>query len=121
VYVQKRIKRVSSGLRLTSIQSFLDALPRAFQPQQAARLEPTHNFIFTGAEQHQATVVIRNQTVEIDDGHQGTPDQHVLADSATWLAFLAKERRLIWALLRRQVRLKGSPRLLLAFGKCFAV
>jgi hypothetical protein len=31
-----------------------------------------------------------------------------------------KQRRLIWALLRCQVRLKGSPRLLLAFGKCFA-
>ena len=120
-FPHKRLKRVSSGLRLTSIRSFLDALPRAFQPQQAAGLEATYHFTFTGAEEYQATVVIRNQTVEVDDGHQGTADLHVQADSATWLAFLAKERRLIWALLRRQVRLKGSPRLLLAFGKCFAV
>jgi ferredoxin len=33
--------------------------------------------------------------------------------------FLRKEASLPWALLRRRVRLKGSPRLLLAFGRCF--
>ena len=26
---------------------------------------------------------------------------------------------LLWALLRRRVRIKGSPKLLVAFGKCF--
>ena len=26
---------------------------------------------------------------------------------------------LLWALLRRKIRIKGSPRLLVAFGKCF--
>jgi hypothetical protein len=41
------------------------------------------------------------------------------ADSQTWLGFLAKERSLLWALLRRRIRIWGSPRLLLAFGKCF--
>jgi hypothetical protein len=25
----------------------------------------------------------------------------------------------VWALLRRRIRIKGSPRLLLAFGRCF--
>ena len=43
----------------------------------------------------------------------------VAADSRTWLGFLAKERNLLWALLTRRVRLRGSPRWLLAFGKCF--
>ena len=41
------------------------------------------------------------------------------ADSETWLGFLAKERSLLWAILRRKIRIKGSPRLLVAFGKCF--
>lgn len=44
---------------------------------------------------------------------------HVTADSETWLGFLAKERSLLWALLRRRIRIKGSPKLLAAFGKCF--
>jgi hypothetical protein len=42
----------------------------------------------------------------------------VIADSGTWLDFLAKERSLLWALLRRIIPIKGSPKLLVAFGKC---
>jgi hypothetical protein len=43
----------------------------------------------------------------------------VTADSETWFGFLANEKNLVWALLRRKIRMKGSPRLLIAFGKCF--
>ena len=53
------------------------------------------------------------------EGHSGKADLQVTADSRAWLGFLAKERNLAWALLRRKIRLRGSPRLLLAFGKCF--
>ncbi len=52
-------------------------------------------------------------------GHEEQPDLRLTADSETWLAFLAKERSLLWALLRRKIQIKGSPRLLVAFGKCF--
>ncbi len=41
------------------------------------------------------------------------------ADSRTWLRFLAKEQGIVGALLRRKIRLQGSPKLLLAFGNCF--
>jgi putative sterol carrier protein len=57
--------------------------------------------------------------LQVRDGHQGEADLHVTADSETWLGFLAKERSLLWALLRRRIRIKGSPKLQLAFGKCF--
>ena len=50
---------------------------------------------------------------------RGDADLRLTADSETWLGFLAKERSLLWALLRRKIRIKGSPRLLVAFGKCF--
>ncbi|HJT36725.1 MAG TPA: hypothetical protein VJ783_32180 [Pirellulales bacterium] len=59
------------------------------------------------------------RALQVEHGHHGPADLHVTADSATWLGFLAKERSLIWALLRRRIRLKGSPKLLVAFGKCF--
>ena len=49
----------------------------------------------------------------------GKPDLSVTADSETWLRFLRKEAGLPFAVLMRRVRLKGSPRLLLAFGRCF--
>ena len=64
-------------------------------------------------------MIIRDETVDVKEGHVGNADLQVTADSRTWLGFLAKERNLVWALIRRKIRLKGSPRFLLAFGKCF--
>jgi putative sterol carrier protein len=78
-----------------------------------------YHFTFTGKEAHRATVTIRDGTLEVRDGHHGDANLRVTADSETWLGFLAKERSLLWALLRRRIRIKGPPRLLLAFGKCF--
>ena len=57
--------------------------------------------------------------MHVRQGHEGEADLHVTADTETWLGFLAKERSLLWALLRRKIRIQGSPRLLVAFGKCF--
>jgi dihydrofolate reductase len=73
--------------------------------------------LFNGIKQR-ATITISNQTLTITDNHVGNADLQITADSDTWLGFVAKERNLIWALLRRKVRLKGSPRLLQAFAKC---
>jgi hypothetical protein len=61
----------------------------------------------------------RNEALQVQDGHQGAADLRVTADSETWLGFLAKERSLLWALICRRIRIKGSPKLLIAFGKCF--
>ena len=63
--------------------------------------------------------MIRDKTIRVIDGHVGVPDLRVTADSQTWVGFVRKERSLVWALLTRRIRLKGSPRLLVAFGKCF--
>jgi ferredoxin len=119
-FPHKQIKRVGNGLnRLRSIQSFLNGMPLTFQPGRSKGLDATYHFNFTGAEDLRATVTIRDQKLEVRDGHSGDPDISVTADSQTWLGFLARERNLVWALLRRKIRIKGSPRLLLAFGKCF--
>src|SRR5262249_24023882 len=115
----KTIKRVGNGLRVRSIQRFLSGLPRTFQRGKAAKLNAVYHFTFTGKEPKEATVVIRDGTVQVRDGHEGEADLRVTAASATWLGFLAKERSLLWALLRRRIRIKGSPKLLVAFGKCF--
>ncbi len=118
-FPHKRIKRVGNGLRPTSIRGFLDALPRIFQRQHAQGLDVVYHFSFSGAEEQQATVIIRNQTVEVREGHSERADLHIYADSRTWLRFLGKEQHLVPALIRRKIRLKGSVQLLRAFGKCF--
>jgi putative sterol carrier protein len=90
-----------------------------FQRNQSKGINATYHFTFTGREERKATIVISNQTLDVKDGHIGKASLRVTADSKTWLGLLAKERNLVWALLTRKIRLKGSSRLLLAFGKCF--
>jgi Fe-S-cluster-containing hydrogenase component 2 len=120
-FPRKTTKRVGNGLRPKTIRGFLAGLPHVFQRGRSAGLAATYHFTFTGGAEGKvlATVTIRDRALRVDGGHAGRSDLRVEADSATWLGFLAKERSLLWALLTRRVRLRGNPRLLLAFGKCF--
>lgn len=123
-YVKKRFKnktpkQVGNGLRPRTIRALLDGLPHVFEKNQSEGLDATYHFTFTGQEERQATIVIRNKTLQVEDGHVGVPNLRVTADTRTWLGFLAKERNLVWALVTRKIQLKGPPKLLVAFGKCF--
>lgn len=119
-FPHKKTKRVSNGLaRQGTIRAFLRGLKFVFQRGKSEGLNATYHFTFTGHEQVKATVVIRDQKLEVSDGHVGTPNLRLTADSQTWLRFLRKEANLTWALLRRKIRIQGSPRLLLAFSRCF--
>ncbi len=118
-YPHKTVKRVSGGLRPRSIDGFLDALPHVFQRHRSKGLDATYHFTFVGREEVEATVVIRDETCRVEPGHSGVADLSGRADAATWLGFLAKDRSLVWALLTRRIRLSGSPKLLVAFGRCF--
>ena len=122
-FPHKPVKHVGNGLRPQTIQGFLKALPWVFQREQSKGLDAVYHFTFTGSgtgeEQLKATVTIRDKSITVEDGHIGTANLRVTADSRTWLRFLAKETHIAWALVTGKVRIKGSPRLLLAFGKCF--
>ena len=123
-YVKKRfphknVKRVRGSLLPTTIQGFLSGMPHTFQRGQSKGLNAIFHLTFTGKEPRKATVVIRDQSIQVAEGHEGTADLGLTADSQTWLGFLAKERSLLWALVRRKIRIQGSPKLLVAFGKCF--
>jgi ferredoxin len=118
-FPHKTAERVGSGLRPRTVRRFLRGLSLTFQPGKAAGLNAVYHFTFTGQEEARATVTIRDGALRVEDGHRGDADLRVTADSETWLGVLAKERSLLWALLRRKIRVRGSPKLLVAFGKCF--
>jgi putative sterol carrier protein len=82
-------------------------------------LNATYHFTFIGREPRTATVVIRDGTLVVRDGLEGVADCAIIADSDAWLGFLRKERGLLRALIRRRIRVRGSLRLLAAFGRCF--
>ncbi|MDD5411349.1 MAG: 2Fe-2S iron-sulfur cluster-binding protein [Methylobacter sp.] len=115
----KTVKHVGNALQPRSIPGLLANMPLVFQPNQSRGLNATYHFSFTGDEQREATIIIRDRTLHIQEGLIGSANLHVTADTRTWLGFLAKERNLAWALVRRKIRMKGSPKLLVAFGKCF--
>jgi epoxyqueuosine reductase QueG len=118
-FPHKRIKHVGNSLRPRTIDGFLKGVSLVFQPSKSAGVNATFHFTFTGDEQRQATIVIRDKKIAVNNGHVGRPDLHVTADSKTWLGFLKKEKSVVWALLRRRIRLQGPLKLLVAFGKCF--
>ncbi len=123
-YVSKRFphktaKKVRGSLLPRTIAGFLSGMLHTFQRGRSEGLNAVFHFTFTGKEPQTATVIIRDKAVQVADGHKSTADLHLTADSETWLGYLAKERSLLWALLRRKIKIKGSPKLLIAFGKCF--
>jgi hypothetical protein len=124
-YVQRRFphkttRRVRNGLAgQGTIRAFLRGLNFVFQRGKSEGLDATYHFTFTGQEEVKATVVIRDRKLTVSEGHIGTSDFRLTSDSQTWLRFLRKEANLVWALLRRKIRIHGSPRFLLAFARCF--
>ena len=123
-YVAKRFphkttKRVGNGLRSKSIVDFLGNLTLVFNRGRSKGLDAVYHFTFTGEEAVEATVTIRDQNLDVELGHNGEPDLRVTADSRSWLRFLRKEAGLVWPLISRKIKLKGSPKLLMEFGRCF--
>lgn len=118
-FPHKRVRRVGSSLRVTSIAGFLRGITLKFQKNRAGDLAATYHFTFTGAEPAEATVVIRDGSIHVERGLVGTPDLRLTADSETWVRFARKETPLLLAILRGKVRVQGPLRLLKRFGRCF--
>jgi len=117
-FPHKTAKRVG-GVRPTSVAGFVWGMPIVFQAGRSKGLDAVYHFTFTGDETPQVTVTIRDQSLKVETGLVGTADCAITADAATWLGFLRKERSIVWAIVRRKVRVKGKLSLLTAFGKCF--
>ncbi|PLR76155.1 hypothetical protein CU633_17240 [Bacillus sp. V3-13] len=84
-----------------------------------ASFHAIYHFEFIGIEARQVTIRIFGGKLEIEDGFVGKPNITITADGKEWLSFLAKEKSIASLLIRRKLRLKGSPKLLVAFGKYF--
>ena len=118
-YPHKTVRHVRNSLRPRTIASLLFGMPLSFQRHAAGKLNATYHFVFNGNEATEATVMIRDGKLSVENGLRGVPNIKVIADSETWLGFLAGERNLLWAFLTRRVRLRGNPKWLLALKRCF--
>src|SRR3954469_12740386 len=99
-FPHKTTKAVRNGLAgQGTIRAFLRGLNFVFQRGKSEGLNATYHFTFTGQEEVKSTVEIRDRKLTVSDGHIGTSDFRLTADSQTWLLFLRKEANLVWALL----------------------
>lgn len=118
-FPEKTVKNISNGLRPLSIEMFLGTLPRIFQANQSEGIDAVYHFSFTDNENIEGTVTIKDKKIIVEDGLKGTSNLHVTADSQSWIRFLAKEANLLFMLVTRKIKIKGSPKLMKDFAKCF--
>lgn len=118
-FPHKRIRFVRQSARATSVRAFLLGMPLSFQPGKAGDLSAVYHFAFTGREAARATVTIRRRRITVAEGHVGEPDLRLTIDGTQWVRLLNREVGLVRLLATGRLRLKGSPRLLAAFGRCF--
>jgi alkyl sulfatase BDS1-like metallo-beta-lactamase superfamily hydrolase len=118
-FPHKRIRIVRASGRATNVRNFLGGMRLGFQRGKAGTLDATYHFVFTGRESAEATVTIRDGTLEVVPGRTGRADLTVTADARTWIRFVNREISLVRALVTGKIRLRGRPALLAAFGRCF--
>ncbi len=118
-FPNKKTQKVSNGLRPDTIKNFLASLPVVFQRGIAKSMDTVYHFRFTGDEECESTITIRDSSLIVQNDLVGDPDILVEADARTWLNFLAREKNLVAALAQRRIKIKGSPRLMQSFAKCF--
>ena len=118
-FPHKKRKRVRNGLYATTVQGFLRAAHLAFRPSRAAGLQFTTHFTFTGdIGEVQATFVIDDGTLRVEQGHIGEAELRIVVDGDTWLRIARGDERPLWPLLTRRLRVKGL-KWMPKFGACF--
>lgn len=118
-FPHKTTRRVGNSLRPSTVRGFLDGMPLVFQRGAATGLDVTLHFAFTGDEEAEATVMIRDGRLTVERGLHGPADVHVTADAAAWLGYLRGDHGVVWPVLTRRIRVRGRLRLLRAFERCF--
>ena len=66
-------------------------------------------------------MIVSDRTLQVLEGLQGKPCVLVKADSRAWVKFLRKDVSLFRALTTGKIRIKGDPRLMGFFKRCFPV
>lgn len=119
-FPHKKVKLVGNGVRPPSVAAFIMSMPLAFQRHKSEGLCATYHFTFRGSEQVETTVVIKDKTIQVKQGHVGVPDVRIDADAETWLRVLHEETPILKEIIFRRIRVKGPLKLFKAFGGCFA-
>lgn len=119
-FPHKELRHIGKVLRPSSVAGFVGGMPLVFQRGQAKGVDCTFHFQFSGEEERDITVVVRDSKLRIRDGLHGDADLEIRADSKDWVRFLRGDLSPVRALLTRKLRLRGSWKHLLVLDRVFA-
>lgn len=120
-FPNKKVKIFGPTIRVRDIEGFLRGSQLTFQKGKAKDLSATYHFLFRGENEKKATIKINNQSIKVEEGFVDKADLYVSVDSNSWIKFLNRDTNVPLMLITGQLRIKGDPRLLLRFGRCFAL
>ncbi|MFQ5584809.1 MAG: epoxyqueuosine reductase, partial [Calditrichia bacterium] len=86
-FPNKPVRHVANALRPTSVEKFLSGLPLVFNRHQEDGMDTVYHFRFSGVEVRDATIIIRDKTIKVEEGLVGKADLTVGADARTWIGF----------------------------------
>lgn len=118
----KEVKVIRNIFRPNSINGFLTGVKVAFEQKHAKGVNITVHFESNGKETAQATIIIAGGVIDVKEGHVGTADLGITADSKTWLGIINKETSPsdnIQAITSGKVKVHGELKLLKQFQECF--
>lgn len=118
-FPHKKPRRVRTSLRPRSARHFVEALSLSFQRERAGDLNARFHFDFSGHDSIQATVVIANGRLHVEEGLNGNPDLAVQCDGDLWIDILEKRKSPLFAAISGKLRLQGNRALLMRFRSCF--
>ena len=119
--VHKELRFVHNRLRPATVEGFLGGLPIAFNPRAARGYDFTLSFRFTGHTRREATVRIRNGTLEVREGASLKANLEITVDAETWIRIVNRQASPLWAVLTGRLQLRGNPIYLLKFQRAVPV
>lgn len=93
------------------INEFMTRLPESFQPEKAAGLDATLQFMLTGAEAGEWYAVIKDSKCSVVRGTTPSPKITVTMDSMDFMKLLTGQLDGIQAFMQGKIRLAGDMNL----------
>ena len=118
----KEVKVIRNIFRPNSINGFLTGVRVAFEQKHARGVNMTVHFESNGKETTQATIIIAGEVIDVKEGHVGTANLGITADSETWLKIVNKETSPaedMQAITSGKIKVNGDLKLLKQFQECF--
>jgi putative sterol carrier protein len=102
-----------------TIEELMERLPGTFIPEKAGDMDAVIQFVLTGEEEGAWQVIIKEQTVKVEQGMNDDPTMVLEADSQDYKDIVTGRTNAMNAFMQGKVKLKGNLNLAMKFVEMF--